>query len=112
MNGKIVSSVMNILAQGRISDLIDLMEGDSEFSSGSNENIPKTRREVYVYNMALRHLKFLKDYGLGVERVIVDDKVFESYPDYFQEWLDLGCKGVEEDEIGRYLESNPLRSIG
>jgi hypothetical protein len=97
-----------MLTPERISDLIRLMEGESEFSSDSECNIPESRDELYAYNMALQHVRFVERYGLDANHVVAEGKTYESYPGYFQDWLNNGCKGIEESEIEKYLKTKPI----
>lgn len=103
-----VDKIKKMLELGRASDLVKLMEGESEYSSDSKDNIPVSKEELYTYSMALEHVRFVEKYGLEVGEIEEAGKVYVACPEYFDSWLSHGAKGVEYGEIYSYLEANPI----
>ncbi|MBB2486260.1 hypothetical protein H5407_13640 [Mitsuaria sp. WAJ17] len=95
---------------GRAEEVALLMDGDSKYYSGSVENIPTSIDEVYVFRMATEHLKFVAKYGQDVKMKKVDGHVFSAYPEYFEQWVSGGCRGVCLGDVKNYLKEHPLSS--
>lgn len=105
IDGEIIKAM---LLAGRVSDLLDLMEGESEFTGEGVENMPKTEEEKVARGQALDHVRFIKKYGFDKEKVIEGTMVYSSRPEGFDEWLILGAPGIEPSELNAYLEVYPL----
>lgn len=104
-----VSKVINeLVASGRASDLLAILMGMSEFNLPSSSKEPMTDKEQRQWQMALLHLQFINEYGLGVSEVNDEGKQHFAYPKEFGQWLDAGHPGVEEKEIIDYLRANPM----
>jgi hypothetical protein len=108
MNEEFLAAIRSMLKTGRHVDLLKLMDGESEYSSKSTRNIPKTRDEIYEFRMAVEHVRFVARFGLTVSRAIEGDKTYSAYPHEFDSWVRNGAKGIEEDELLAYLDKNPL----
>lgn len=100
--------IQRMIEVGRASDLVEIMEGDSEYCTDSSENIPKTKDEIYNYGMALKHIQFIDKFGLEVQEVEENGYFFKAYPDYFERWLDQGCLGIFREDLMAYLKDHPL----
>jgi hypothetical protein len=58
--------------------------------------------------MALLHLQFISEYGLGVNEVNDQGKQHFAYPKEFDQWLNSGHPGIEKQEIIDYLRAKPM----
>ena len=103
-----IDLIRRIVNQGRLKDLLDLMEGYSPYSDENLvENIPKkigsgSARwdQLYTYRMAVEHIRFVLKYGSDINHIVEKDgKVYSSYPDYFEKWLNEGCCGLHQEEV-------------
>src|SRR5688572_12234989 len=103
-----VRAIKVMLSDDRVNDLLDLMEGESKFTTGSSENMPITEEERIARGDALDHVRFVAKYGLTKERVIEGSKIYSARPEGFAKWLELGAPGIEAAELSAYLEKYPL----
>ena len=103
-----VEIIKAMLSEGRVSDLLDLMEGESEFTGDGVENMPKTEEEKVARGRALDHVRFIAEYGFDKDKVVDGNMVYSSRPKGFAEWLILGAPGIEPSELEAYLEKYPL----
>lgn len=108
MSQESVDVIRKMLAAGRANDLALLMEGDSQYYSGSTENIPTTTDESYLLRMATEHVRFIERFGFDVRNVEREGHVFTAYPDYFDAWITGGCRGISQRDLMAYLADNPL----
>jgi hypothetical protein len=99
--------VKRMLAE-RPSDLLDLIEGDSEYCISEPINTPKDLDESYILRMACGHVWFVSEFGLKAQEAEKDGKYYSAYPDYFNQWLSLGCLALDGDSLSTYLKENPL----
>jgi hypothetical protein len=101
------------------------MDRDSPFTQPLVDNLPRDHTrvrghevpglamdEVYVLRMAWEHAVFVGEFGLQANSVVQNERVFSAYPDYFERWLELGCRGLHQEELEAYLRSNPLEESG
>lgn len=102
------SLIKRMLSNGRIQDLLDLMDGESEYSSDSTENMPRDEEERMLRGDALDHVRFGSKFGFSKDRVIEDEKVYCSRPKEFDEWIRRGAPGIVPDELMAYLRDHPL----
>lgn len=103
-----VEILRQMLSQDRINDLIELMEGESKYTSDSMDNMPKTEDEKMARGDALDHVRFVSKFGEDKERVIEGDMVYSSRDEEFNAWLEMGAPGIVPSELEAYLEENPL----
>lgn len=100
--------IIKSLLEKRPSDLLDLVEGDSEYCKGQPCNIPQNSDESYILRMACEHIWFVSEFGLEDQKAKRDGKYYSAYPDYFNQWLSLGCLALDGDYLSAYLKENPL----
>lgn len=97
-----------MLKPDRVSDLYDLMQGESKYSTDSTENMPSTEEEIEARHLAIEHVWFVSKFGMAKSKVVVGAKVHTAYPEYFEKWLELGAPGIVSEEVEAYLKENPL----
>ena len=102
------SLLKRMLSNGRIRDLLCLMEGESEYTSDSTENMPRNEEERMLRGDALDHVRFGCKFGFSKDRVIEDEKVYCSRPKEFDEWIMRGAPGIVPEELMAYLADHPL----
>jgi hypothetical protein len=100
--------VRKLVEKGRSNDLVDLMEGESEYCSESTENIPKSKDELYAYHMALEHLRFVSRFGVDVQKMKEGTHFYSAYPEYFEQWLSSGCVGITYADLISLLADKPI----
>lgn len=100
--------VVKKLLRERPQDLLDLMEGESEYCRTEPTNLPRNSDESYIRRMAFEHIWFVSEFGFDVDKAEKDGKYYSSYPDYFEQWLELGCQTLASDALDAYLKENPL----
>lgn len=97
-----------MVAGGRVSDLLEMLIGMSEFNLPSFLKKPMTDEEQRQWQMALLHLQFISKYGLDVSEVNDEGKQHFAYPKEFDQWLTSGHPGLEKQEIIDYLRAKPM----
>jgi hypothetical protein len=100
--------VQKMLRAGKANDLLDLMSGESKYTSDNSELILNNLEEKKAWRMSLEHVKFVAKYGLDVDKVEEGSKFYSAYPDDFEKWLGLGAPGLVEEDLNNYLRDNPI----
>lgn len=103
-----ITAIKKMVERGRSSDLLDLMQGESPYTSADSELILNGLEEKQPWRMALEHLKFIVEFG-NVEGVVEkDSKFYSAYPEEFQQWLSIGAPGLVKSDLEEYLKANPV----
>lgn len=97
-----------MLQHGRSKDLLQLMEGESKYTSPDSELFFQGLEESRLWHLALSHVRFVARFGLDQERVIEDGKVYRAYSEEFAKWIFLGAPGLPERDFLMYLSDNPI----
>lgn len=104
-----VSEIMKeLVANGRASDLLEILMGMSKFNLPSSSKEPMTDEGQRQWQMALLHFRFINEYGLGASEVNNKGKQYFAYPKEFDQWLDSGHSGIEKQEIIDYLRAKSM----
>jgi len=100
--------IKELVAGGRVSDLLEILMGMSEFNLPSSSKVSMTDEGQRQWQMALLHLQFISEYGLDVNEINDEGKQHFAYPKEFDQWLESGHPGVEDQEIIDYLRAKPM----
>ncbi|WP_131190151.1 hypothetical protein [Stutzerimonas kirkiae] len=102
-----VKIIRALIDSGRVKDVLDFVEGESEYVSDKSEGAPQARELRRLWILVVHHLRFLSEFG-STPAATKDGKYLISYPREFDLWLDAGAPGVAEQDIMEYLKKNPL----
>lgn len=95
-------TVLELLEEGKASDLVDLILGDSPYRV-TGEAIFANDDERDAYVMTIEHLRFVARYGPQAGPVKENGRVYLPYPDYFEKWFQLGTPGLTQADLVSYL---------
>lgn len=102
-----IDLVRKLVETGRAQDILDLLEGESEYTSPEYWSFSLIGEHGRAYMMAIHYLRFVAEFGLAREVMIEDGNVRRAYPDDFDHWLQLGAPGIIANEFNDYLKAKP-----
>ncbi|MDR5777682.1 MULTISPECIES: hypothetical protein [unclassified Caballeronia] len=96
------TTIVKLLEEGKASDLVDLILGDSPYRvTGETEFESNDERDAYV--MTIEHLRFVSKYGAQAGPIKENGRVYFAYPDYFEKWFQLGTPGLAQEDVLNYV---------
>lgn len=84
----------NLLATGRASQLLAVLEGESALSDPNSPGAPEDRDLARLWIAAQYHLKFVSQFGEHSPPRRVDGKLLSSFPEEFHSWIEAGAPGI------------------
>lgn len=101
--------IRQLLAAGRERHVLQLMEGESEYTTSDSEGAPLDQRMARLWMAALYHLRFVSEFGVQSGTRTVEGRSESAFPEQFAEWLEAGAVGIGASDLGAYLADHPLR---
>lgn len=102
-----VKIIRALIDSGRVKDVLDFVEGESEYISDTSEGAPQTRELRRIWVLVVHHLRFVSEFG-NIPAATKNGKHLIAYPQEFELWLDAGAPGISDQDIREYLKENPL----
>lgn len=102
-----VEIIRALIDSGRAKDVLDFVEGESEYISDKSEGAPQTRELRRIWVLVVHHLRFVSEFG-NIPAATKNGKRLIAYPQEFELWLDAGAPGISDQDIREYLKGNPL----
>lgn len=100
--------IARVVDAGRASDILLLLEGESEYTSAEFEGAPADRELAKLWTIVHYHLRFVAEFGNCPETIMKDGKWLSPFPDEFSEWLKIGAPGIAKSELDNYLYDHPV----
>ena len=95
------------LLNRRPSDLLALFDEHPRYCKEELVAKPKNRDETMIMGMARQHVWFIDQYG-DVGSVQDGDRLYSQNIQRFEEWVELGCPGINKESFERYFKLKPL----
>lgn len=93
---------------GRFQDLLDLLREESLYTTDSCSNLPKSKEDIELYVFSIKHIEFLTNDKSFSYKFEIKNQVNSSFLNHFEQWLENGAKGLEEEEVRAYLNDKPF----
>ena len=95
------SIIGSLVATGRASELLAVLEGDSDLSDPTASGAPEDRELARLWIAAQYHLRFVSKFGEYSPPQKVDGKLLSSFPEEFERWVEAGAPGITALEFER-----------
>lgn len=102
--------VRKMIELGRFQDLLDILREDSLYTTNSCSNVPESKEEIELYVFSIKHIEFLfnKRKFSDEFKIENENEVNSLFLNHFEQWMESGSKGLEEEEVNAYLTENPF----
>jgi hypothetical protein len=95
--------ILALVQQGKSSDLLDLVLGESRHSRSDAGCYLVTGIEAKeLHAAAISHLRFLSEFGNAESPVRHNNRLHFAFPEEFSQWLELGAPGLPTADLDRY----------
>jgi len=94
--------------KGFVRDVLELMEGESEFTSGESAGVPDNPDLKKLWVISVHHLRFVVEFDQGESSAVKGGKFRAPFPREFEQWLHAGAPGVASADVDACLRDRLL----
>jgi hypothetical protein len=103
-----VAAIRLLMDNGLARDVLELIEGESEFTSDESSGVPDHPDLKKLWVISVHHLRFVVEFGQGETSAVKGGKFRTPFPREFEQWLQAGAPGVASADVDACLRGRLL----
>lgn len=101
--------IRQLVEAGRARHVLELLEGESEYTTSDSEGVPPDEKAARLWIGALHYLRwFVSEFDAQRCSRTIGKQAESPLPESFAGWLNAGAPGIGAADLSSYLTDHPL----